>query len=86
MINLKNMEIKILGSGCSRCRELEKRTRKALEMAGFKADVTKVENMQDIASYHVMVTPALVVDEVVETKGRIPSVDEVTQILIRHFA
>ncbi|MBN2615135.1 MAG: TM0996/MTH895 family glutaredoxin-like protein [Bacteroidales bacterium] len=80
------MEIKILGSGCSRCRELEKRTREALEKAGFHASVTKVDQMQDIARYHVMATPALVVDEVVETKGRIPSVEEVIQILIRHFA
>jgi small redox-active disulfide protein 2 len=80
------MEIKILGSGCPRCRELEKRTREALENNGFLANVVKVQDYAEIMKYNVMATPALVVDEVVESKGRIPSEEELQRILIRHLA
>lgn len=80
------MEIKILGSGCPRCRELEKRTREALVNIGFKASVIKVQDYAEIMKYNVMATPALVIDEVVESKGRIPSIEELSQILSRHLA
>ena len=80
------MEIKILGSGCPRCRELEKRTREVLANSGFKAHVIKVQDYAEIMKYNVMATPALVIDEVVESKGRIPSEEELQRMLIRHLA
>ena len=75
------MEIKILGTGCPKCKALEKVTREVVSEAGIKANVSKVEDIMDIMGYGVMATPALVVDEKVVIKGRVPSAKEIKQIL-----
>lgn len=75
------MEIKVLGTGCARCKALEKATRDAVEKSGITANVTKVEDIVEIMQFGVMVTPALVIDGKVVLKGRVPSVDELTQII-----
>lgn len=75
------MEIKILGSGCAKCKTLEKLTREVVEKNGIDANITKVEDIAQIMRYGVMVTPALVIDEKVEIKGRIPSAEEIKQLL-----
>ncbi len=77
------MEIKILGSGCAKCKTLEKITREVVEQNGIDAKITKVEDIVDIMKYGVMTTPALVIDEKVEIKGRIPSSEEIKQLLIK---
>lgn len=77
------MEIKILGTGCPKCKTLEKLTREVVEQNGFDAQITKVEDIVEIMKYGVMTTPALVVNEKVEIKGRIPSADEIKQVLTR---
>ncbi|HLN75373.1 MAG: thioredoxin family protein [Methylococcaceae bacterium] len=77
------MEIKILGTGCPKCKTLEKLTREVVEKNGIDATVTKVEDIYQIMKYGVMTTPALVVDEKVEIKGRIPSSEEIKQLLTR---
>jgi small redox-active disulfide protein 2 len=77
------MEIKILGTGCPKCKTLEKLTREVVEQNGIDATVTKVEDIYQIMKYGVMTTPALVVNEKVEIKGRIPSADEIKQVLTR---
>ena len=77
------MEIKILGSGCQKCKTLEKLTREVIEQNGIDASVTKVEDIVEIMKYGIMVTPALVVDEKVEIKGRVPSSDEIKKILTK---
>ena len=78
------MEIKILGTGCAKCKTLEKLTREVVEKNGFNATITKVEDIVDIMKYNILTTPALVVNEKVEIKGRIPSTDEIKQILNRY--
>ena len=78
------MKIKILGTGCSKCKNLEKLTREVVERNGFTATITKVEDILDIMKYGVMATPALVVDEKVEIKGRVPSADEIKAILSKY--
>ncbi len=78
------MEIKILGTGCPKCKTLEKITREVVEQNGFDANITKVEDIMDIMSYNVMSTPALVVNEKVEIKGRIPSAEEIKQVLSKY--
>lgn len=75
------MEIKILGTGCPKCKTLEKLTREVVEQNGFDANITKVEDIMDIMKYNIMSTPALVVNEKVEIKGRIPSAEEIKQVL-----
>lgn len=78
------MEIKILGTGCPKCKSLEKITRDVVEANGFDAEITKVEDIMEIMSYSVMSTPALVVNGKVEVKGRVPSADEIKQILSKY--
>ncbi len=70
------MLIKILGSGCARCKRLEQLTRDALTEIGKEADFEHVTDMDKIMAYPVMGTPALVVDEEVKVAGRMPSKDE----------
>lgn len=77
------MEIKILGTGCARCKTLEKLTREVVEQNGIDATITKVEDIIDIMKYGIMATPALVVNGKVEIKGRVPSSDEIRQVLTK---
>jgi len=77
------MNIKILGTGCLKCKTLEKLTREVVEQNGIEATITKVEDIVEIMKYGIMSTPALVVDEKVEIKGRVPSIDEIKKILIK---
>jgi small redox-active disulfide protein 2 len=75
------MQIKVLGSGCANCVELEKRTRAALDEMALDADLVKVTDFGEIAGYGVMTTPALVVDEQVVMSGRVPAVAEIKRLL-----
>ena len=77
------MHIKILGTGCPKCRALEKLAREVVAKHGIDATITKVEDIVEIMKYGIMSTPALVVDEKVEIKGRVPSMDEIKKILIK---
>jgi small redox-active disulfide protein 2 len=73
--------IKILGTGCPKCKQTEAIVRQAVAEMGLEAQVEKVEDMMQIMSYNILSTPAVVVDEVVKLKGRVPSVGEVKEIL-----
>jgi len=75
------MDLKILGSGCNNCRNLEVNTRAALERLGIAAEIEKVTDPAEIASWGVMSTPALVVDDEVVVSGRVPSADQVAELL-----
>ena len=77
------MEIEILGTGCRKCKTLEDVTRKVVKDNGIDANVTKVEDIVEIMKYNIMTTPALVVNEKIVSKGRIPSVDEIKQFLTK---
>ncbi len=76
------MDIKILGTGCPKCKTLEQRTREVVAEAGVEATITKVEDIMDIMQYGVMMTPALVVDGKVLIKGRLPSAEEIKKALV----
>lgn len=75
------MDIKVLGTGCARCKALEKVTREAVTESGINATVTKVEDIVEIMKFNVITTPALVVDGKVVLKGKVPSVKEIIEIL-----
>lgn len=77
------MDIKILGTGCPKCKTLEKLTREVVEQNSLDATVTKVEDIVEIMKYGVMTTPALVVNGKVEIKGRVPSSGEIKQVLTK---
>ena len=78
------MKIKVLGTGCSNCRTLEKSVINALAEMSFEADVEKVEDITKIMAYGIMRTPALVINEKVVLSGRVPSVKEIKEIIERN--
>ena len=78
------MEIKVLGTGCSKCKTLEKLTRDAVAESGISAEIEKVEDIYKIMSYGVMSTPALVVNQKVVVSGRIPSLAEIKELLSKN--
>ena len=75
------MIIKVLGPGCSNCKNLERATRQALSDLGLAATVEKVEDYPSIAGYGVMSTPALIIDEQLVLQGRVPSVTQIKELL-----
>jgi small redox-active disulfide protein 2 len=77
------MKIKVLGTGCARCKSLERATIQAVEELNLDATVEKVEDIQKIMEYAVMRTPALVIDEKVVMSGQVPSVAQVKELLTK---
>ena len=71
------MEIKILGTGCPKCKRLEQTAREAAAEIGVEATFVKVTDIAEIMSYPITSTPALVVDGAVKSSGRLPSKNEV---------
>jgi len=78
------MTIKILGSGCPNCKQLEKNTNEALRQININAEVIKITEISEIMNYGVMSTPALVIDEKIATYGVIPSVENIKKILTKN--
>lgn len=75
------MKIEILGTGCAKCKTLEEVAKSAIAKVGGFHSVEKVEDITKIMSYGVMSTPALVIDGVVKSSGRVLSVDEVVDLM-----
>lgn len=71
------MEIRILGPGCPRCHEVEKRTLNALAQLGVAADVQKISDIKKIMEYSILGTPGLVINGKMKCSGRIPSLEEI---------
>lgn len=71
------MNIKILGSGCANCEKLESLARQAIAELEIQATFEKVKDIEKILDYGIARTPGLVIDEVVKSSGRIPSLDEI---------
>lgn len=78
------MEIKILGTGCTKCKTLEKVTREAVAETGIDASIDKVEDIVKIMEYRVMRTPGLVINGKVVLSGQVPTVNKVKEILIQN--
>jgi small redox-active disulfide protein 2 len=75
------MEIIILGTGCPKCKTLEEMTRKVVNENSLDATITKVDDIVEILKYNILATPALVIDGKVVVKGRVPSSEEIRQLL-----
>lgn len=73
--------IKILGTGCPNCVTTEKIVTEAVKELNIEAKIIKVTEILDIMMYDVMSTPAVVIDEQVVVKGRIPSASEIKELL-----
>jgi len=74
-------KIQILGTGCAKCTKLTENADKAARDAGIQFEIEKITNINDIMNYGVMMTPALVVDGVVKSVGKILSVEEIKKLL-----
>ncbi len=75
------MNIKVLGTGCSNCKTLEKLVRSTVEEMKIDATVEKVEDIQQIMGYGIMRTPGLVIDEKVVLSGKVPSAKELVELI-----
>ncbi len=75
------MDIKILGTGCKKCQQLETLTRHAVAELELDADIDKITDPAEIAAWGVMATPALVINDNVVTAGRVPDERAITALL-----
>lgn len=75
------MNIQILGTGCPKCKSLENATREIVAQNNIDATVTKVDDIMEIMKFNIITTPALVIDGKVVVKGRVPSMQELKEIL-----
>lgn len=77
------MIIKVLGAGCSKCDEVEKNLKIAIEELKIEAQIEKVEDLIEIVKYGVMTTPTLIIDGEIKFMGKVPSVKEIKKILTK---
>lgn len=75
------MIIKILGTGCSKCKKLEANAKEAVNKANVQAEIIKVEEIKDIMAYGIMATPAIVINEKVKKYGKVSTVDEIVKFI-----
>ncbi len=75
------MEIKVLGTGCAKCKTTYAVIEKVVAESGIDAQIIKIEDIVEIMSYNILGTPAVVVDGAVKIKGRVPSENEVREAL-----
>lgn len=75
--------IKILGSGCAKCMKLETLTRTALSELQLDYEIEHITDFAEIASYGVMSTPALVLDGVVVSYGKVLTTEEIKELLMK---
>lgn len=77
------LDIKVLGTGCKKCKTLEKTTQQAVNELQLKATITKIEDIVKIMEYGVMSTPGLVVNDKVVISGKLPSLAEIKDLLTK---
>jgi small redox-active disulfide protein 2 len=78
------MEIKVLGTGCAKCKALEKVIKQAVEELSIDASIEKVEDIMKIMEYGIMSTPGLVINDKVVLSGKLPDVSEVKELLTQN--
>jgi small redox-active disulfide protein 2 len=75
------MEIKVLGTGCAKCGKVYENVKKAIAKLGIDAGLEKIEDIDTIISFGVMMTPAVVINGEIKASGRIPSTEEIKKWL-----
>ena len=73
------MKIQILGTGCPKCKKTAENAEKAVSMSGANVEIVRVEKINDIMDFGVMMTPALAIDGDVKVSGKIPSPDQIAE-------
>jgi len=74
-------QIKVLGTGCPKCKITYNNVLEALKQLGMEANVTKIEDIEEMMKYNVLTTPVLMIDDVMKVKGRIAQIDEIKELL-----
>ena len=80
------MKIKVLGSGCARCHQLEQTVKKVVSELSIDADIEDVKDIKKIMEYPILTTPGLVIDEKLVCSGRVPTKSEVTTFITTAMA
>ena len=75
------MKIEILGSGCAKCKSVEKLVRNIVEELGIQADIVKVDDLQEIVNRGIIMTPAVFIDGEAKIVGRVPTEEELKKLL-----
>ncbi len=75
------MEVKVLGPGCAKCKTAYNVVEKVIKENNLDVNLTKVDDIMEMMSYNILSTPAIVVDGEVKIKGRVPSENEVKELL-----
>lgn len=75
------MKIQILGTGCPKCNQLYQNAQRAVDESGVDAEVTKVTDLNDIMAFGVMVTPALAIDGQVKASGKVPTAEDIKEMI-----
>ena len=76
------MIIQVLGTGCGKCKRLYEVANQAVQETGVDALVEKVEDIQQIMAYDILMTPGLVIDGYVKVAGRVPNLEEVKKLIL----
>ena len=74
-------QIKVLGTGCSKCKTTYNNVLEALKQLNMEAEVIKVEDIEEMMKYNVLTTPVLIIDEQIKIKGRVAQIDEIKELL-----
>lgn len=77
------IDIKVLGPGCTKCKTTYTNVLEALKQTGLEAEVTKIEDMEEMMKYNVLTTPVLMIDGVVKIKGRVADIKEIKELLLK---
>jgi small redox-active disulfide protein 2 len=75
------MKIEVVGPGCGRCIATEKNVKEAVKQLGIQAEITKVTDVTEFAKRGVMFTPGVIIDGQVKVSGKIPTINEIKEIL-----
>lgn len=75
------MKIEILGTGCPKCKKLYENTLSAVKASGISAEVEKIEDMEKILNAGIMSTPAIAIDGIVKSAGKLLSPDEISALI-----
>jgi len=79
------MNIKVLGPGCMNCVTLEKRTAEAIKKLNIEAEIEKVTDYEQILSFGIVRTPGLLIENKIVVQGRVPTVEQIQEILKQHI-
>jgi small redox-active disulfide protein 2 len=82
MIGGEKMDIKILGTGCAKCNQVEKTAKEVVKELGIEAKVEEVKDIKKIMEYNVLITPGLVVNDEVVSSGHVPSKADITKFIM----